>query len=478
MSWARGWVSLLTGFVLAGCGGGGGEAPPEEAEVPLADRGTYLHITLPSIIGAHEETTLKLRVVTQAGLPDYDFEGDFRLQANAEGVEFAALEPTKEGFFEMKGMKFGETGVQFIRGSVPDDTVKALANPFVVVEDPEYRVYWGDLNGHSDLSSGSRAPGVYFWYAKSVGLLDFVALTDNDRVSDDKSMDADTFLEIQEIAAEFEAPGSFVILPAFEWSSPEYGHRLVYWNEPPSDFPSRDAGVDSPAKVMGSLSGGAVVAVAHPAGAGEGPPVDPGALAGEGLVEIYSSLGTFEREGAPRTPDRATAGAFAVDLLNRGLRAGFIASSDTRLTTPGNPRAIGHGDLSHGGGLTAVLAKELTRESILEALRERRCYATSGRRYLLEFTVDGRQMGSEIRVAPGHEARAYGSLGSTTKWVRVEIVGPDGPLASLTPEAETADVVELTATVPVGDEPTWLYLRGVDEFGGMAWSSPVYLVPE
>jgi hypothetical protein len=50
-------------------------------------------------------------------------------------------------------------------------------------------------------------------------------------------------------------------------------------------------------------------------------------------------------------------------------------------------------------------------------------------------------------------------------------------VATLTPEGE-ADVIELTGTTPPVDAPTWVYLRGVDQFGGMAWSSPVFLIPE
>jgi hypothetical protein len=130
------------------------------------------------------------------------------------------------------------------------------------------------------------------------------------------------------------------------------------------------------------------------------------------------------------------------------------------------------------GGLTAVLAKELTHEAILEALRARRCYATTGLRYLMEFTVDGAQMGSELRVPKGHRANLYGSLGSTTRWARMEFVGPEGPLGTLTPEDEDPVVIELTATTPPVEEPTFVYLRGMDEFGGMAWSSPVFLIPE
>ena len=49
------------------------------------------------------------------------------------------------------------------------------------------------------------------------------------------------------------------------------------------------------------------------------------------------------------------------------------------------------------GGLVAVYAPELTREAIWDALWHRRCYATTGKRIILEFSVDGEPMGSLIR---------------------------------------------------------------------------------
>jgi hypothetical protein len=145
---------------------------------------------------------------------------------------------------------------------------------------------------------------------------------------------------------------------------------------------------------------------------------------------------------------------------------------------PGNPRGPAGGESKWPAGLTAVLAKELTRESILEALRARRCYATTGSRFLLEFTVDGNPMGSDLRVKRGHRAKVYGSLGSTTNWAKVDLVAPEGPLASLTPQGNDRDVVELSAETAPVNAPTWVFLRGMDENGGVAWSSPVYLQPE
>jgi hypothetical protein len=349
------------------------------------------------------------------------------------------------------------------------------------VENPEYRIFWGDLNGHSDLSSGMKAPAVYFWYGKAVGLIDFAVLTDNDHEAKlEKVLDDVTFADISKtVAEEHDEAGHFIGFEGFEWTSSEYGNRLVMFSQQPTALPTVAAGFDTPAKLLASLPPGSVVAVAHPSGSALAPAVDPASVGGEQLVEIYSTLGCFEAPGSARATTQETPGAFVQDLLARGLRFGVIGTSDTRLSTPGNPRGFTVEDHAWPGGLTAVLAKELTRESILEALRARRCYATTGLRYLMEFTVDGAPMGSELRVAKGHRANLYGSLGSTTQWVRMEFVGADGAIATLAPaDGEDADVIELTGTTPPVDQPTFVYLRGMDEFGGMAWSSPVYLIPE
>ena len=44
----------------------------------------------------------------------------------------------------------------------------------------EYRLFWGDVHGHSAISDGKGSPGDYFTYARDVARLDFVVLTDHD----------------------------------------------------------------------------------------------------------------------------------------------------------------------------------------------------------------------------------------------------------------------------------------------------------
>ena len=102
----------------------------------------------------------------------------------------------------------------------------------------------------------------------------------------------------------------------------------------------------------------------------------------ERLCETHSTHGTVEW--------------FFMDALERGYRVGLTAGTDGVMGRPGACHPGRRLIRNLRNGLTAVLAEELTRESIWEALHNRRCYATTGERIRLRFEVDGHPMGSEV----------------------------------------------------------------------------------
>ena len=116
----------------------------------------------------------------------------------------------------------------------------------------------------------------------------------------------------------------------------------------------------------------------------------------EPAIEIYSAWGQFEW--------------LLREAIERGYKVGFVAGSDDH---KGRPGASYPGSSSFGvyGGLTCVLARELSREGIWEALWARRCYATSGQRIALDVRADGHWMGEEFRAegAPRFAVDAVGS---------------------------------------------------------------------
>jgi hypothetical protein len=81
--------------------------------------------------------------------------------------------------------------------------------------------------------------------------------------------------------------------------------------------------------------------------------------------------------------------------LSQRARFGVIGSTDHHNAHPG----------SYGHGRAAVWATDLSRESIWEAIRERRTYAVTGDRIAVAFELNGSPMGSELPMTEKREIR-------------------------------------------------------------------------
>lgn len=326
------------------------------------------------------------------------------------------------------------------------------------------RTLFGDIHQHSAHSDGIGCADEPYLRARHVYGDDFCALTDHESFLG-KRIGPGEWAYLEGVAERHDEPGRFATLIAYEWTGrmhPGPGHKVVYLPGPGHRVVSRDdvpEGADL-VRTVQELGGFAVPHHVGWTGADE-PGHDP---AGQPVWEICSCHGCYE-SFAHELGQRGDLRDQMVDaVLRRGLRFGFIASSD------------GHGLLWHHGvarkrdpfrtGLTAVQARECSREAILEAMRQRRCYATSGARILLDLRANDAPMGTELAVDGPVEARAL--VHGTAPVSKLELVGPDGPVATVPGDGDRA---ELTARV---DGP-WVYARVTQDDGEMAWSSPIFL---
>lgn len=102
----------------------------------------------------------------------------------------------------------------------------------------------------------------------------------------------------------------------------------------------------------------------------------------EPVVEIFQCRGNAEYRGAPRMLNvsrhhpmaKNDKGFVDYALREKKYRLGFVASGDHN---------------SMGVGLACVWVKEISRRGILEALRARRCFATTGDQIVVDFRVNG-----------------------------------------------------------------------------------------
>lgn len=356
----------------------------------------------------------------------------------------------------------------------------------------EYNVYFGDLHAHTGEEHGSgRSCGTgtleeNYAYAGDVAGLDVFAVAEHDW----QLRDQDDWNQRMEQMDQHNEDGRFVVIPAYEWTSLKYGHRNVYYrdtgwpyfpNNPPGTGHNQIAdGSYSPADLWQSLRecGARALTIAHHSSTGFFP-VDWSYRDPEfdRLVEVYSTWGNSEYCGAPfpgYAADRHE-GLGALDALKMGHRLGMMASSDGHDGNPGNANWCHRQPHIHhrlGSGFIGVLADELTRAAIFDAMYARRCYATTGTRIVMDFRVNGAMMGEEIPGYDGDrfiEAEVIGT--APIEWVEVvqngEVIYAEGGRGM---RRVLLDEYDYDA-----EGSAFYYLRVFQTDGEMAWSSPIWV---
>jgi hypothetical protein len=164
------------------------------------------------------------------------------------------------------------------------------------------------------------------------------------------------------------------------------------------------------------------------------------------------------------------AGHWVRDALARGYRLGFVGSGDSHDGHPGLAHLAGP-----SGGVAAILAEDRTRESVLEALRARRTWATNGPRILLRAALGSHRMGSSVPLAPGAtlDATFFAQVVGTGPLARVEVVRSGEVVFGVDAEGR----VELAFDHPLEGlrAGEYVYVRAIQQDEGAAWSSPVFV---
>jgi hypothetical protein len=325
------------------------------------------------------------------------------------------------------------------------------------------QVLFGDIQQHSAHSDGVGSADETYLRARYRYGDDFAALTDHESFLG-KRIGPGEWEYLQAVAERHDDPGEFATIVAYEWTGKAYpgpGHKCIYLPGPGLPIISRDDVPEGRDIVQKIAEQGAFTGPHHIGWTGAD--VEGHDPVGQPVWEICSCHGCYEHPDHPLGYRGDLDEQFAKPQLDRGLRFGFIANSDS------------HGLLWHHGecrkrdpfrtGLTAVISATRTREAILEALRERRCYATSGAKILLDVHVAGFPMGSELEIEGPVEVHVR-ALG-TTDIERVELMTPEGIAASDEPKSPSVSFVGEV-------EAPYVYCRVTQADGEMAWSSPIF----
>jgi len=338
------------------------------------------------------------------------------------------------------------------------------------------RVLWADLHGHSAISDGTGTPEDYFRYARDVAALDVAALTDHDHWGM-RFLDAnpDLWKRIRDAANEANEPGRFVALLGYEWTSWLHGHRHVLHfadDGPLHSSITRDRATETPTQLWASLRGLPALTFAHHSAGGPiatnwsyapDPELEP-------VTEIVSVHGSSEAPDSPRPIYSPVAGNSVRDALARGYTLGFVGSGDSH---DGHPGLAQLASAARTSGVAAIFAEERTRESVLEALRARRTYATNGPRIYLRATLDGvHEMGARVDAGANAAHVLAIRVAAQAPLAHVDVIR-NGEIA-MRLDGEGALEWSREGEIPRLEAGETLYVRAIQQNDGAAWSSPFF----
>ena len=328
----------------------------------------------------------------------------------------------------------------------------ALAAAMLPVRDAAAAAYFGDLHAHSALSDdATNPPDAFFRVARDVAGLDFVVLSDHDAFLTENEWEI-----LKTTAASFHVPGRFVTFSAIEWT--HRWHMNVYFAAD-DEAACSSQGCPEAADFYDFygprvLANEAAAHVNHPADLFK---VDWAQIDDEitSAVEVWNTAGAGDNE-----PGFGN----ALWALRSGFRLGLVGVSDDHDSGRTPPLL--------GTGLTGCPADALTRESLLDALRARRCWATSGARIVLDLDVDGTRMGGERTATLGSRVPAVVTVDATAAPVTIELLR-NGDVVDRIRCANASCTLRTTLRV---DEPhTFVYARVSQGDGARAWSSPLWI---
>jgi hypothetical protein len=335
----------------------------------------------------------------------------------------------------------------------------------------DLRIVRGEFHRHSEVSPDGDFDGTLLdqWrYVLDAADLDWVGCCDHDN-GDGREY---AWWTEQKLTDVFYSPGRFIPMFSYERSVdyPE-GHRNVIFAQrgirPLPRLPRSQEDHPGPAPdtqmlyaYLRQFNG---ISASHTSATTMGtdwrdndPNVEP-------LVEIYQGLRqNYEMPGAPRSPSEKDAiigwrpKGFVINALNKGYRLGFEASSDHFST-----------HISYSN----VYVKDLTRESLLEALHERHVYAATDD--ILADVESGRHMmGDEFLTSELPLLKV--KLRGTSKFAKVVIVKDANYVYTTSPNTQEVEF-SWRDNQPNKDKTSYYYVRAEQDNGELVWVSPLWI---
>ena len=401
------------------------------------------------------------------------------------------------GFLNLPNLYFNEAGMYKIQLQNLSTGEKFYSCPIKCFTDFDKSLYWGLLHGESERFDGLENAESLFRQMRDEKSLQFFSTSSLEAAEDTTN---DHWKLISSQVAEFNEDNRFTTFLGFQWYSEEAEEGLrhcFYVKDGKPICRKKDSKTSSLKKLYKTVNPKEMISVpSFTMAKGFETTFQDFSPDFERVVEIYNAWGSSEcssKEGNPRPISSSDKKGIQESekgsirkALNANYRFGFVAGGlDDRGVYQG---LYDSKQEQYSPGLTAVFAIEQTREAILLALYNRQCYATTGERMIVGFSIAGALMGAELntKAKPGllYNRHITGFVAGTKPLKEVSIIR-NGEVFHTFTTNETCyefafdDSEILSKIVLAGGEEkspfAYYYLRATQEDGHMAWSSPIWI---
>lgn len=352
---------------------------PEQPEIAIVPGPPVLFkAIMPTGQRQGQRFNLHLKGEDRWGNPSDQCDSVFTLRASApieglpETVEFVSGEFSRT----IDGLSVSEPGDVTIDLVDNAGNIVCTSNPMRVMADAELLPYWGDLHGQSEETIGTNSARDFYEFARDKAFLDVCVHQGNDF-----QITKEFWAHLNELSVEFTEDGRFIVFPGWEWSGNtglggdrnvlhmaegrqihRSSHALV------DDLSDVETDATSANDLFEALKGEDCTVFAHIGGRYADIKIAHDDRL-EKAVEVHSAWGTFEW--------------LIHDAFEQGYRVGIVSNSDGHKGRPGasHPGATKFGSY---GGLTCNLAPTFSRAGIMEAMKKRHHYGTTGCRMILD----------------------------------------------------------------------------------------------
>ena len=480
-----------------------GKGNYEDPEIFTLDvRGNVLHnirILTPSFVSKNKRFDVIIRFEDEfnnltCNAPE-DTLVELSYENQRENLNWKLFVP-ETGFITIPNFYFNEAGVYRIQLKNLKTGKLFFSSPIKCFQESEKQLFWGLLHGESERVDSTENIETCLRHFRDDIALNFFS---SSSFESSEETNNEIWKSVSQSIADFNEDDRFTTFLGFQWQGEEKNEgirHIIYAKDNKPLLRKKDSKFNSLKKIYKNFHPKEILSIpSFTMGEGIGCNFENYHPEFERVVEIYNAWGSSEckeKEGnikpikCRKKGIKESAEGSIQKALLKNLRFGFVAGG---LDDRGSYSSFFDSDQEqYNPGITAIIANEYSREKLLEALYSRSCYATTGERIILNFSLAGYSIGSEISTndKPGLVINRHltGFVTGTTVIESIEIIRNGDVIKKFEPNAayhefayddmEKFDAVAIP-TQEKNSSFIYYYLRVIQEDQHVAWSSPIWV---